>query len=44
MRKDRDTHAPEDVEQISLERMVLQREIKRLVPEWEHRKREQAKT
>jgi hypothetical protein len=40
MRKDRDTHAPEDVEQLALEQMVLQREIKRLVPEWHHRKRE----
>ncbi|HXH12868.1 MAG TPA: tubulin-like doman-containing protein [Alphaproteobacteria bacterium] len=40
MRKDRDAHSPEDVEQILLERMVLQREIKRLVPEWNHHKRE----
>jgi hypothetical protein len=43
MRKDRDTHAPEDVEQVMLERAGLQREIKRLVPEWNHRKREQGK-
>lgn len=43
MRKDHDTHAPEDVEQIFLERMVLQREIKRLVPEWHHHKPESGK-
>jgi hypothetical protein len=43
MRKDRDTHPPAEVEQIILEHMVLQREIKRLVPEWNHRKRELGK-
>jgi hypothetical protein len=40
MQKDRDAHAPEDVEQLALERLALEREIKRLVPEWQHRKRE----
>jgi hypothetical protein len=40
MRKDRDTHAQEDVEQVILERAVLQREIKLLVPDWSYRKRE----
>lgn len=39
MRKDRDTHAQEDLEQVILERAVLQREIKLLVPEWGYRKR-----
>jgi hypothetical protein len=43
MRKDRDTHAPEELDQIILERMVLQREIRLLVPEWNHRKREAEK-
>jgi hypothetical protein len=43
MRQDRDTHAPEDAEQVALERVVLDREIKLLVPEWTHRKREAAK-
>jgi hypothetical protein len=43
MRKDRDTHAPEERDQVSLERTVLQREIRRLVPEWHHRKREAEK-
>jgi hypothetical protein len=43
MRKERDAHASEDVEQMSLERVVLQREIKRLVPEWSYRKREAEK-
>jgi hypothetical protein len=43
MRKDRDTHAPEERDQVSMERMVLQREIRRLVPEWQHRKREAEK-
>jgi len=40
MRKDRDAHAPEDVDQVALEGVVLQREIKRLVPEWIYRQRE----
>jgi hypothetical protein len=40
MRKDRETHAPEDLEQVTLERVVLEREIKLLVPEWTYRKRE----
>jgi hypothetical protein len=39
MQKDRDTHAQEDLEQVILERVVLQREIKLLVPEWNYRKR-----
>lgn len=39
MRQDRDTHAPEDLEQVALERVVLEREIKLLVPEWTYRKR-----
>jgi hypothetical protein len=43
MRKDRDTHAQEDLEQVILERAVLQREIKLLVPEWGYRKREAGK-
>lgn len=38
MRKDWDTHAREDLEQVDLERTVLQREIKQLVPDWNHRK------
>jgi 2-iminoacetate synthase ThiH len=42
MRKDRETHAQEDLEQVMLERIVLQREIKLLVPEWSYRKRESA--
>ena len=40
MRKDRETHAPEDLDQIMLERIVLQRETKRLVPEWFYHQRE----
>jgi hypothetical protein len=40
MRKDREIHAPEDLEQIMLERVMLQRETKRLVPEWNYRQRE----
>jgi Tubulin like len=40
MHKDRETHAQEDLEQVMLERVVLQREIKRLVPEWNYRQRE----
>jgi hypothetical protein len=43
MRQDRDTHAQEDLEQVMLERVVLQREIKLLVPDWSHRKREAEK-
>jgi hypothetical protein len=43
MRQDRDTHAPEDLEQVALERVVLEREIKLLVPEWTYRKREAGK-
>jgi hypothetical protein len=43
MRQDRDTHAQEDLEQVTLERVVLQREIKLLVPDWRHRKREAEK-
>jgi hypothetical protein len=43
MRKDRETHAQEDLEQVMLERVVLQREIKLLVPEWNYRKREAGK-
>jgi hypothetical protein len=39
MRQDRDTHAQEDLEQVMLERVVLQREIKLLVPDWSYRKR-----
>jgi hypothetical protein len=40
MRKDRETHAPEDLDQVMLECVGLQREIKRLVPEWNYRKPE----
>jgi hypothetical protein len=43
MRQDRETHAPEDLEQVALERVVLEREIKLLVPEWTYRKREAGK-
>jgi hypothetical protein len=43
MRKDRETHAPEDLEQVMVERVVLQREIKLLVPEWHYRQREAGK-
>ncbi|MGH8064134.1 MAG: tubulin-like doman-containing protein [Candidatus Entotheonellia bacterium] len=43
MRKDRETHAQEDLEQVMLERVVLQREIKLLVPEWHYRRREAGK-
>jgi hypothetical protein len=43
MRQDRDTHAQADLEQVMLERVVLQREIKLLVPDWSHRKREAEK-
>jgi hypothetical protein len=43
MRQDRDTHAQEDLEQVMLERVVLQREIKLLVPDWGYRKREAEK-
>jgi hypothetical protein len=43
MRQDRDTHASEDLEQVALERIVLEREIKLLVPEWRYRKREAGK-
>jgi hypothetical protein len=43
MRQDRDTHAAEDLEQVALERVVLEREIKLLVPEWTYRKREAGK-
>jgi hypothetical protein len=43
MRQNRDTHAPEDLEHVMLERVVLDREIKLLVPEWAHRKREAAR-
>jgi hypothetical protein len=39
MHKDRDTHAQEDLDQVILERAVLQREIKLLVPEWSYRQR-----
>ena len=37
MRKDRDIHGREDLDQIELERTALQREIKRLVPDWDLR-------
>jgi hypothetical protein len=37
MQKDPDTHAREDLEQVSLEHAALQREIKRLVPDWNRR-------
>jgi hypothetical protein len=40
MRRDRDTHAADDLEQVALEHLVLEREIKLLVPEWGHRKRQ----
>jgi hypothetical protein len=40
MRQDRETHATEDFEQVASERLVLEREIKLLVPEWKYRKRE----
>jgi hypothetical protein len=43
MRKDRETHTQEDLEQVMLERVALQREIKLLVPEWNYRKREGGK-
>jgi hypothetical protein len=43
MRKDRDTHAPGELDQVIMERTVLQREIRRLVPEWNHRKRDTEK-
>ncbi len=36
--KDRDIHSREDLDQIDLERTALQREIKRLVPDWNHRR------
>jgi hypothetical protein len=42
MRKDRETHAQEDLDQVMLECVGLQREIKRLVPEWNYRKHEAA--
>lgn len=37
MQRDPDTHAREDLEQVSLEHAALQREIKRLVPDWNRR-------
>jgi hypothetical protein len=43
MRKDRGIHAREDLDQVELEQTVLQREIKRLVPDWSYRKRGRGK-
>jgi hypothetical protein len=43
MRQDRDTHAAEDLDQVTLECVVLEREIKLLVPQWMYRKREAGK-
>jgi hypothetical protein len=40
MRQDRETHAAADLDQVSLERVVIEREIKLLVPEWRYRMRE----
>ena len=40
MQRDRDAHEPEDLDQLMLERVALGREIKRLVPEWNQRKRD----
>jgi hypothetical protein len=40
MQKDRGTHEPEDLDQLIVERVALLREIKRLVPEWNQRKRD----
>jgi Tubulin like len=40
MQKDHDTHEPEDLDQLIVERAALLREIKRLVPEWNQRKRD----
>ena len=40
MRKDRETHAPKELDQVKLECVVLQRETRRLVPEWNYRQRE----
>jgi hypothetical protein len=40
IQKDRGTHEPEDLDQLIVERAALLREIKRLVPEWNQRKRD----
>jgi hypothetical protein len=38
MRRDHETHAAEDLAQVTVERTVLEREIKLLVPEWRYRR------